>query len=207
MDRRRASRAVKNGRVNKKYFDDLMKEKGLSMRGLAKIMGMGHSQLSLALSGNRKFSLQEAAHLSQIFGRPIHSIIENMGVTVQPIGARRAKVVGVAHSDGLVAPLGPEMGDMVTAPDHLPNRAIAVQVRTAGTALAMLDGVIMFCSEPNGVDPACISRLCLVKITGGPIVLANVARGYAPNSYDLSGMFTQKDAEIEWASPVLFMKN
>lgn len=207
MDRRRATRHAKNGKVNKKYFEDLMREQGLSMRGLAKIMGLGHSQLSLALSGNRKFSVSEVAELSKIFGRPVHSIIENIGVPIPPIGARRAKVVGVAHGDGLVAPLGANMGELVTAPDHLPHRAIAVQVRTAGTAAEWLDGAIMFCSEPEGIDPACMARLCLVKIQGGPLVVARVGRGYAPETYSLTGMFAQEDTSLEWATPILFMKN
>lgn len=206
-DRRRVPRTEKIGRINRKYFEERMRERNLSLRKLAAMLGIGHSQLSLAFSGGRKITLNEAAQMSQIFGVPIHTIIENLGVFIQPVGARRAKVVGVVHGDGLVVTLGSLAADKVTAPDHLPNRAVAVQLRTAGTKLGWLDGSIMFCSEPEGVAAEAVSRLCLVKVQGGPIALAHVARGYHPGTYNLAGMFDLNDAILEWATPVLFTKH
>ena len=37
--------------VNRRYFESLMQDKDLSLRGLAKLMDMSHSQLSLTFSG------------------------------------------------------------------------------------------------------------------------------------------------------------
>lgn len=184
-----------------------MKERQLSLRGLAKLMGLGHSQLSMVFAGTRKLQLPEAAALSQILNQPVHSIIENAGVFVQPVGARRARVVGVVHGDGLMATLGESSDERVTAPDHLPNRAIAVQLRTAGTDLDFMDGAIMFCSEPQGIDPASLGRLCLVKVHLGPQVLAKVARGYKADTYKLSGPYAAEDVKLDWSTPILFNRH
>lgn len=206
-DRRRTPRAAPVTTINKKYFTDLMAERELSLRRLAVMMGLNHSQLSLILSGKRKLQINEASQLSQIFGQPIHAIIEQAGVKIQPVGARRARVIGAAHSDGLVTLLGDASTERTTAPDHLPHRSVAVQMRSAGTPLAWMDGAIMFCREPDGIDSAALGRLCFVKIERGPTVIATVSRGYAVDSYTLSGLYTQESVKIEWASPVLFTRH
>ncbi len=206
-DRRRVPRASNTGKPNKRYFQDLMAERDLSLRGLAALMGMNHSQLSLTFKGARKLQIDEAAQMSQIFGQPIHAIIENAGVTVQPVGARRARVIGAAHADGLVTMLGEASSERTTAPDHLPHRAVAVQMRTAGTAMSWMDGAILFCREPEGIEPDALGRLCLVKIARGPVVVATVARGYAVDSFTLSGLHNMESAFLEWATPVLFTRH
>lgn len=207
QDRRRAPRAPKIGKINPDYFKDLMDERQLSLRGLARMMGMSHSQLSQVFRGDRKMQINEAALLSQIFGQPIYSIIENAGVRVQPIGARRAKIVGAAGADGRVVDLREQTTERTVAPDHLPARAIAIQMRTAGTPLAWMDGSIMFCAEPVGVEESAINRLCLVQLKSGIQVLAHVTRGYNPGSYNLTGLFEMQDARIDWACPILLTKH
>lgn len=42
--------------VNRRYFESLMQAKDLSLRALAKRMGMSHSQLSLAFAAPVLFS-------------------------------------------------------------------------------------------------------------------------------------------------------
>ena len=206
-ERRRAPRNAKIGRVNRKYFEELRAEHGLSLRALAKLMGMTHSQLSAIFNGDRKMQLNEAAQLSQVFGQPIYSIIENAGVFVQPVGARRAKVVGAVLGDGSVEALPDSAGYRTAAPDHLPSRAVAIQMRTAGTEIGWMDGAILFCAEPSGIDVSALLRLCLVQISGGPLVLGVVGRGYTPGTYSLTGPHRQQDVKIEWASPILFTKH
>lgn len=205
-DRRRVPRSPRIGRINRKYFEDLMKDRKLSLRGLAKLMGLGHSQLSMVFAGTRKLQITELSQLSQIFGQPVHSILENAGVFVQPVGARRARVVGIGHGDGLVSVLGDAATEKVTAPDHLPTRAIAVQMRTAGTDLDFMDGSILFCQEPAGIDPTSIGRLCFVKIKNGPQVVAKVVRGYKDGSFTLSGPYVAEDVMLEWSSPISFTR-
>lgn len=179
----------------------------MSMRSLGKTMGVSHSQLSSILSGKRKMQLNEAALLSQIFGQAIHRIIENAGVFVQPVGARRAQVVGVVQGDGTVQELVGEAIERTAAPENLPHKAVAVQMRTALSDLAWMDGATLFCAEPNGIDEAAIGRLCLVQIKNGPSVVAVVQRGYAPDRFHLSGPYSQQDVRLDWASQIIFTKH
>jgi hypothetical protein len=193
--------------VNRRYFDSLMADRKLSLRGLGKAMDMSHSQLSLVFSGVRKLQLDEAVKLSNIFGEPLHRIVENAGVTVRPVSGKRVPVVGAMRGDGTVEEYGPDVVERTSAPDDLPDNAIAIQCRTAGTPLDWLDGAVFFCRAHNGVDPALLGRLCYVQIKGGPQVVAAVKRGYREGTYNLSGPATRESVILEFATPVLFTRN
>lgn len=193
--------------VNRRYFESLMAEKKLSLRALAQRMGLGHSQLSLTFSGARKLQLDEAAQLSQIFGEPLHRVVENAGVTVRPHNGKRISVIGAVGGDGIVSMHKVGVIERTSAPDDMPDNVAAVQARTSGTALDWMDGFVFIFREPNGFDPSSLGRFCLVKIKDGPAALAAVRRGYQDNTYNLSGPFTRESASIEWATPILLTRN
>lgn len=196
----------KNGtmsEVNRRYFESLMADKRMSLRALAQKMGMGHSQLSLTFSGARKMQLDEAAQLSQIFGEPLHRIVENVGVTVRPQTGARVSVVGVVAGDGTVAMHQNGVVERTSAPEGLPDEVVAVQVRAPGSPLDWMDGWVFFSRPPNGVDPAGVGRFCLVKIKDGPAAVAAVRRGYHEATYNLTGPLSRESVALDWSTPIL----
>ena len=195
------------GEINRRYFDALMADKQMSLRGLAQHMGMNHSQLSLTLSGNRRLQIDEAAQLSNIFGVPLHEVVENAGVMVRPTSGRRVSVIGAMRGDGTVEIHSQDMIERVTTPCDLPDNAVAVQARTGGSPLDWLDGWIFFCRDHNGLDPGMIGRLCFLKIKDGPAAVATIKRGYVENTFNLSGFYARENVAIEWATPILITKN
>lgn len=195
------------GEIDRRYFDGLMAEKKLSLRGLAARMGMNHSQLSLAFSGSRKLQLEEAAQLAQIFGEPIHRIIEAAGVDVRAEAGRRVSVIGSVGGDGVVALYPEGTIERTTMPDQLPDDVIALQFRTSGTALDWLDGAVVFCRQPRGLDASMNGRLSYCKIKGGSAVIATIRRGYRDGTYNLSGTTNQESVALEWASPVILTRH
>lgn len=193
--------------LNRRFFDSLMAEKKLSLRALASRMNMNHSQLSLTFSGARKLQLDEAAELSNIFGVPLHKIVENAGISVKNPGGGRVKVIGAVRGDGTVEVHEAGTVERTSAPEDVPKGSVAVQFRTTGTALDWADGWVMFCKEPDGVDPGYLGRVCLCKVKDGPVAIAMVRRGYRENTVNLAGPFTQESATLEWASPILWTRN
>lgn len=193
--------------VNRRFFDSLLAEKKLSLRALAGRMGMNHSQLSLTFSGARKLQLDEAAQLSNIFGVPLQAIVENAGISVKNTGGGRVKVIGAVRGDGTVALHEAGTIERTSAPHEAPKGSVAVQFRTASTGLDWLDGAVMFCKEPDGIDPGYLGRVCLCKLKDGPVVVAMVRRGYKENTVNLAGPFTQESAMLEWASPITWTRN
>lgn len=192
--------------MNKDYFLTLMSGRRMSMRGLAQRMGMQHSQLSLTLNGQRKMQLEEAALLSQIFGVPLNQIVANTGITVRPTSGRRTPVIGFVGTDGAAVMNGPDVIERTEAPDDLPDDAVAVQCRTAGSALEWADGWVVFFRKSAAIDPESIGRLSFVKIKDGPHAVATIKRGYQPGTYNLSGIMSRQNVPLECASPVLVVR-
>lgn len=193
--------------LNRRFFDSLMAEKKLSLRGLASKMGLGHSQLSLTFSGARKMTLDEAAKLSSIFSVPLHVIVENAGVTVKPLGGRRVNVIGAMRGDGTVEIYEKGVVERTTAPEDLPEDAVAIQSRTAGTALDWTDGWVLFCRQHNGFEPAYLGRVCLCKVKDGPAAVSMVKRGYRDGTLNLSGPYQRESVVLEWATPIIVTRN
>lgn len=193
--------------VNRRYFEGLMQDRKLSLRGLAKRMSMGHSQLSLTFSGDRKLTINEAVQLSSILGVPLADIIEASGVSVRMAAEFRVPVIGAVQGDGTVLMTPEDEAERTSAPDILPPDTVAVQARTAGTSLEWLDGVVMFCRRPSSFDMASLGRLSLCKIVGGPAVLAAVRRGYREGSFNLFGPHTAESVRLESATPILVSRH
>lgn len=192
--------------VNKRYFESLMQAKDLSLRALAKRMGMSHSQLSLTFSGDRKMQLDEVAQLSSIFGEPIHRIVENAGVLVRSLNHQRVSVIAVMNGDGTVSTHPEGVIERTSSPEALPEDGIGIQCRTSGSALEWMDGWVFFCSKPTGVDSAVPGRFAYCQIKDGPACMASVRRGYQDKSLNLRGPFNADSVSLAFAAPVLFSR-
>ena len=193
--------------VNRRYFESLMQDRELSLRGLAQRMGMSHSQLSLTFSGARKLQIEEAAQLSSLFGRPIHEIIENAGVPVRTMVGQRVSVIGAMMGDGTVELNEDDAAERTTAPEGIQEDGAAVQARTAGTPLEWLDGAVFFFARPDDIDPAALGRLCYCRIKDGPAVMASVRRGYRDGTWNLRGPYHADSVRLEVAAVVLTTRN
>jgi hypothetical protein len=192
--------------VNRRYFESLMADRRMSLRALAQKMDMGHSQLSLTFSGARRPQLDEAAQLSQIFGEPLHRVVEALGVTIAPASGSRVSVVGVVGGDGTVTMHQKGTVERTMAPEGLSPDIVAVQVRAPGSPLDWIDGAVFFCRPPDGVDAASLGRFCLVKVKDGPAAVAGVRRGYLDGSHNLVGPYAVQNVALEWASPILLTR-
>lgn len=193
--------------VDRRFFEGLMQDKGLSLRGLAKRMGLGHSQLSLTFSGDRRMQIDEAVQLAGIFGVPLAQIIRAMGVDAAQVGETRVSVIGSVRGDGTVTIHNRDTVERTTAPAGVPEDGVAVQFYTAGTPLDWLDAAVMFSSRLDAMTPSALGRLCLVQLKDGAMVVAAVRRGYQEGAFNLFGLHQRDNVRIEAVAPVLFTRH
>lgn len=179
----------------------------MSLRALAKRMGMSHSQLSLAFSGDRKLQLDEVAQIASIFNEPIPRIMANAGVAIDPTGNSRVSVIGAMQGDGTVTMHPEGVIERTDAPEGVPEDGSAVQARCTGSTLDWMDSWVFFCNHTTGVDPAVLGRFALCKIHDGPFVMASVRRGYREGTYNLRGPFTADSVTLDSAAIVLATRN
>lgn len=194
--------------VNKRFFDSLLRDSKMSLRNLAQRMEMSHSQLSLTFSGDRRMQLQEAVQISSIFGVPLGSVIEAMGIEDMLGRDHRVPVIGYMDSDWVVHEFSGDDIYRTTAPAGVPADGEAVQCRTSGSKWEFLDGAVHFFKRrPRAVEQSIIGRLAMVKIKSGPVVTAGVKRGYKDNSYTLQGPHEAQDVLLDWGTPVIFTRH
>ena len=193
--------------MDTQWFIDRLAQRGMSQRGLAKLMNVDSSAVSLMFRGKRKITLEEAAQLAVLLDTTPQEILEHTGVRV-PAGDRMVKVIGFMQGDTSVHLAGEGAHEMVEAPPGLPGRAAAIQARTAGTDRAVWDGWLYYVAEDQMNPQAALGNEALVAIKGDGMRLAHVSKGYRRGTYNLTSSRGQvtPNVELAWVSPVYWIK-
>lgn len=190
--------------MNRRYFENLMAERGISLRSLAKEMGINHSQLSLTLSGARRLQLTEAVQLADLFGVPLNVIAANAGAGTHFTNGTYISVVGAMRGNGVVERLPEGVVERVMIPPNFVGKdATAIQARTADTPLSWMDGIVCVCRPALTIESEGIGRLCWLALADGREVIATPRRGYSPNTMNLTGPFQAENVAVKWARPVV----
>jgi len=191
--------------INTQWFRARLAEHKLSQRRLADMLDMDPAALSLMLRGKRTMKMHEAVELARLLGVPLAELIVQTGVEKgMPTGD--IAVAGWLDHHGEVH-FEPELGT-IARPHGLPTDITAVQCRTAGSDLDYMDGWLLFVdrpSEPPNGDH--LGRLCLVRLSGSVVYLAQLRRGYASGRWNLAGPVAHAtDVLVDWAAPILTIK-
>lgn len=191
--------------IDREYFESQLKARRISMRSLATQLGIAHSQLSLTFSGKRRMQLDEAVRIAEIIGVPLHLVAERAGCGES---RRGIDIIGFLGGNGEIEPFSPTAKQIqVKSSDELPADVIAFQARTAGTPLAWLDGTNFFAMWADQVEPEARGRLCFAKIHQGPMVMAQLSRGYEEDTYNLTGPYEAESVKLEYAAPILLSRH
>ena len=193
--------------VNRRYFEGLMADRGLSLRQLAARMGMSHSQLSLTFSGTRRMQLDEACKLAEILGVTLQQVALNAGISGASNAGRRVAVIGALRGAGEVELNDGDAIQRTLCPDGMPVNVEAIQARTADSPLAWMDGFVFFYDPEAKGNGGTLGRFCLIKLADGRQVIATMRRGYQEGTCGLSGPFNSEGEQIDWATPILFTRH
>lgn len=192
--------------VKKSFFLDLLRDKRMSLRTLAKRMDILPSQLSLTFSGVRRMQIAEAVKIAQVLGAPINEVMVNAGIEEARTDRRRCKVVGFLNGDCEVDAPADGVIDKTLMPEGLSSECEAIQARTVGTPMAWADGWVFFSTEKQDPDDL-EGRFVRAKIKDGPEVLATIRRGYEPGTFNLSGPRNLVSQRIDWAKAIVLTRH
>lgn len=190
--------------VNKRFFDDLMKDRRLSLRSIARQMDILPSQLSLTLNGKRRMQITEAVQLGQILGAPLSEVMIAAGIEEARLDRRRCNVIGHLQGNGQLALLDDGVRERVTVPDGLPDNVFAIQARTMDSPFSYMDGWLYYGNSEKQDPSELIGCFCLVKLEDGPQVVGTLRRGYNTGTFNVqAGPMNLTSQRIEWASKIL----
>lgn len=191
--------------MNTDWFRDVLAAKKLSQRKLAALMELDPAAVSLMLRGQRRMTNEEAHQLSIILGVKTTEILRQAGIAVSD-DVRHVKVTGFIDGEAVVTLFPRRTHDKVVGPADCPEGTYALQKRTPNSPQ---DGWMYFVS-PSEDDPrAHLGKLCCVALDNGEHVAAFVQRGYRTGTFNLircSGVALRTDANVTWASTVLWVK-
>lgn len=186
--------------VNKRYFHDLMKDRRLSLREVARRMEVWPAALSRSLDDKRKMQLPEAVALARILSVPLAEVMLNAGIEEAKTVGRRCNIIGHVHEGAVVEPVPTGVIERIAIPDALNDDVVAIQNHTSETPAAYADGWVTFLGPQ--VDPSdCLGCYSLVNIEEDGWVLGTVRRGYYPGTWNvfLPMRDNRKNVRIVWA--------
>lgn len=192
--------------IDTDWFADRLRVRDLSQRGLARLMGIDPAAVSLMPRGKRRITLEEAAQLAVLLDVSTTEVLQRAGLPAH--GERTVKMVGhmTHHYEVVMEAEGAH--EMVEPPGNVPNDTIAIQARTTGTEMEMIDGYIYFIAGARRQPVESLGQLAMCAVKGNGIKVAHVKRGYRRGAYNLvsdrGDILT--NVELAWASPVLWVK-
>lgn len=148
--------------VDKSWFDDMRKERGLSLLDVAKAWGRGNvSFIWRMLTKDRRAHVADAIVWAEILKAPLPLVIQRLGYDVPGL---TCPVVGTVGGAARVSVLPPEKLGKVEAPGQTAAGLVALRVDAPHSALNMWHGAHLYYRPSNVVRPDAFGRLSVVEL-------------------------------------------
>lgn len=197
-------------RVDRQWFQNRLRDRGLSQRRLATLMNLNHAAISLFLDNKRGVSVVEAGELARLLGVSINELYKRLGVDVQVDGPDQVLVRHVVDGDGFLRAGRPKGPTVVPAPMKTSGASInAARYDTGQTPLSVLHNCTLFWEPSDRIHEEAVGSLCVVTLPNGDSMVRLLNRSAERGSFDLTGFghdAYEAAVKVASASPVLWMK-
>jgi hypothetical protein len=191
--------------IDRDWFSERLRARKLSQRGLAKLLELDPSAITLAFKGQRKFTNTEANQLSGILGVSVAEVLRRAGVPASD-DVRRVPIAGIIGDNAKVTFMPEHTHDLVVCPADVPNTGLAFQIRAASN---YKDGWLYFASGEKLPPEGLIDKFVISVTADGRTHVCVLRRGYKANTYNLMLICTKTVLENEtlaWVSPILWIR-
>lgn len=192
--------------INREWFLNQLAMLKMNQRGLAKLLNVDPSAITLILQGRRKLTIKECHAISSVFNTPVSEVLRQAGLDVRD-DIMKVKVTGVVTEKSYVTLLPDGTHDEVFAPADVPKGTFCVQIRQPGEHN---DGWMMFISGERTKAISLIDRPALVALPDGRMLTAVIRRGYKADTVNLFPMPSKngilENQIVAWASPILWIR-
>jgi hypothetical protein len=202
--------------IDKQWFIDKLAERGKSLRGLGRHMGLDGSGVSRMFAGQRKMKMQEAGEIASFLGVTVGEVLVHAGVSVE--------LEATAPSAMMLAATINERGTVNELPEPKPlpqavieraqatitvhggDSIIGAQIRATNGPLSVMDDAVVLYQRSEIVDPAAIGVLSVCRSIDGTQFLGKIERARKTGEARLVlATGETKDVELVTATPVLAM--
>jgi len=194
--------------INQQWFQEKLRERKISQRGLAKRMELDPSSISNMFAGKRRMTPEEAKQIASYLLVPVTEVLRQAGVDVQD-DVRKIPIAGYITGLSVAIALAPESEDYMPAPADVSTDAYALQARTQMTGASYADGWLFVVSGQRHDPAEMYSKLCISASKAGDLYLGIVTRGYKNGHHNVSLLLAAQaidNRDIIWSSPILWIK-
>ncbi len=188
--------------IDKKWFQDRIRDAGFSQSDLARQLEIDRSAMSLMLSGKRNMRLEEAARIAGILSLDVDDVLTRAGVRL-PTSATTVSIVGTVDARGRIHHKAD--GGRAEFGEVAPEGAVAV--RCEDFAATFYGWVFLFVARTS-VSLEGMQRVSIVRLDDDTEHLAAVNRGFDQGLYNLRSLDgrVHENQRLKSASPVLWIK-
>ena len=158
--------------IDKKWFLSRLEDQRLSVRGLARQLGLDASAVSRTFSGQRKMQIEEAKQIAHFLRVPVSDVLKHAGVSFDLDGLpTRVMLAAVIREDGRLermkepSPLPQSVIDKAQAAISKAGngQVIAAQIRASTGPLAIWDDAVVLFKPTDNVEPSAIGMLAICR--------------------------------------------
>ncbi|WP_414464396.1 helix-turn-helix domain-containing protein [Hyphomicrobium sp. DY-1] len=161
--------------VDRAWFQARTKDEGLSLRAVARELGLDPSSFNRTLKGTRRMQVHELAGLARLLRVPPDEVLARVGF---PVASVEVPIVGRITADGEVHAATPRKNEILRAPPDAPSGLQAYVFDTVGSPLALWDQSIAFVLPRTSIAAEDVGRLAVVDSKGKrPQMLGSVTKG------------------------------
>lgn len=195
-----------NPNIDTEWFKQRLIDRKLTMRGIAKLMDLDPSSVSLMFRGIRGINNENAVKLAELFDVTPNEVFKRAGAPIVD-EARTLPVAYFIDSTCQIREIPKEAQDKFTAPYDAPTNSSVVQDRTGGTH----DGWSMIIDGTKREPSTVIGSLSVYCREDGMLRIGLVKRGYLAGTYNVQESLLNQDAVFEnqriiWCKQVLWIK-
>jgi transcriptional regulator with XRE-family HTH domain len=196
--------------IDTRWFQNLLADRRISQRGLAKKLGLDAAAVSLMFRGKRRMQMHEAADVARLLGVSLDEVLAHAGITPPRTESEFSELTVplVYWMDGQGEMHAMDPGERIEIRSALPEDVIACQCRTAMSQIEHMDRWVLIFQAPlkNGVSPDAVGRYAVMRLRGGVMTAGYLRPGYRPGTYAVHGPINLMDATVEWATPVVLIQ-
>lgn len=192
--------------VDKAWFEQRLADRQISMRGLAKLMEVDPSTVSLMVRGLRGISSETAVKMARELNVTTNELYKRAGLPIKD-EAREIDVTMYIDGEGVGHPVSDADVEKISAPFDVPISGFGLQLRSGGQT----DGWILIVDGRNYAPAECLGSMCLYVRKDGKTGVGITRRGYKAGLYNITrsitpGVAEEVDIDLESATPVVWIK-
>jgi|GEM_PF-1857669 transcriptional regulator with XRE-family HTH domain len=197
-----------NPNLDVQWFKTKLEEKQLTVRGLAKLLEINPSTVSLMLRGIRAIHNKDAVKLADILGVTTIEIFKRAGAPIED-EVRQVPVTMFLDERNELVQIDIEAADKFKAPYDTPSNSFALQIRNGRKH----DGWMLVVGANKIRPEACLGSLVVYCGDNGITNIGIIKRGYTTGTYnvmndvtsDLNGDVAQ-NMRVLWCQIVIWIK-